>query len=85
MGEHPDGGPVSIMDGRYGPYVKWGKVNATLPKGTDAGDLTMETAIELLAAKAGKQGGARKTAPKTASARKAPTKKPPAKRATKRA
>jgi DNA topoisomerase-1 len=81
LGEHPDGGPVSVMDGRYGPYVKWGKVNATLPKGTEATELTMEAAVEILSAKAGKKGGARKAAPKTAAARKAPAKKPAAKKA----
>jgi DNA topoisomerase-1 len=73
------------MDGRYGPYVKWGKVNATLPKGTEAADLTMDAAVDLLAAKAGKKGGARKTAPKKAAAKKPAAKKAPPKTAAKRA
>ena len=39
LGEHPDrGGPVNVMPGRYGPYVKWEKVNATIPKGTEPED-----------------------------------------------
>ena len=33
-----DGGAVTVRDGRYGPYVNWGKVNATLPKGKDPHD-----------------------------------------------
>jgi DNA topoisomerase-1 len=90
LGEHPAGGPVSLMDGRYGPYVKWGKVNATLPKGTEAADLTMDGALELLTAKAGKKGGpkkaaAKKVAAKPAAAKKATAKKTPAKAAAKRA
>jgi len=60
LGDHPKGGSVSVMDGRYGPYVKWGKINATLPKGTEPADITMEAAVELLDAKAGKKGGAKK-------------------------
>jgi DNA topoisomerase-1 len=51
LGEHPEGGPVNLMDGRYGPYVKWAKVNATLPKGTDKEALTLEEALELVEAK----------------------------------
>ena len=34
VGQHPDGGPVTVRDGRYGAYVNWGRVNATIPKGT---------------------------------------------------
>ena len=51
------------MDGRYGPYVKWEKVNATIPKGTEPGDVTMEMAVQLIAereAKGGKKTTARK-------------------------
>jgi DNA topoisomerase-1 len=52
LGELPGiEGRVSVMDGRYGPYVTNGKVNATLPKGTDPGSLTPERAAELLQAK----------------------------------
>ena len=57
IGDHPDGGAVSIKAGRYGPYVNWGKINATLPKGTDAATVTLEQAIPLLAAKAAGGGG----------------------------
>jgi DNA topoisomerase I len=35
---HPDGGRGAGDAGRYGPYVKWDKVNATLPKGAFARD-----------------------------------------------
>ena len=43
IGKHPDDGQsVSLYSGRYGPYVKHGKVNATLPKGTDPAEVTLE-------------------------------------------
>ena len=57
LGEHPgEGGPVNVMSGRYGPYVKWGKVNATLPKDLDPQDITLERAVELIAEKQAKGG-----------------------------
>ncbi len=61
LGEHPEsGGAVNVMDGRYGPYVKWDKVNATLPKDTNPDDVTMDLAVQLIAEKAAKKGGKRK-------------------------
>jgi len=56
LGDHPEGGAVSVKAGRFGPYVNWGKINATLPKGTDAAALTLAEAIPLLAAKAAAGG-----------------------------
>ncbi len=64
LGEHPDGGPISIMEGKYGPYVKWEKVNATLPKDSDPEAVTMEMALELIAEKAAQKGTRKKAAPK---------------------
>ena len=79
LGEHPDGGPVQVMSGRYGPYVKWAKVNATLPKEITPEAVTFEEALTLIAEKAAKKGGGRKTAAKKT------TKKKPAKKTTKKA
>ncbi len=59
LGEHPElGGAIQVCDGRYGPYVKHGKINATLPKGTDPAQVSVEQAVELIAAKAEKSGKA---------------------------
>jgi DNA topoisomerase-1 len=55
LGEHPQGGKVVIKAGRFGPYVNWGKINATLPRDADPTSLTLDDAVALLAAKA--QGG----------------------------
>ena len=91
LGEHPDGGPVQILPGKYGPYVKWGKVNATLPKETAPEAVTLEEALALIAERAGKsKKPAKKVAVKPAvksAAKKAPAKasKPTAKPATKKA
>ena len=55
LGDHPDlGGPIVVKDGRYGPYVNHGKINATLPNDKDPQSVTLEEALALIAAKAGK-------------------------------
>ncbi|GAB1232459.1 type I DNA topoisomerase [Ferrigenium sp. UT5] len=72
LGEHPDDKtPVEICSGRYGPYARHGKVNATLPKDVTPEAVTLEEALELIAAKAAKGGtgkarGAKKPATKKA-------------------
>jgi DNA topoisomerase-1 len=63
LGEHPDGGGlVNVMDGRYGPYIKYAKINATIPKEKDPEKITMEEAVILIAEKAtkGKKRGKKK-------------------------
>ena len=42
------GGNIQVMKGKYGPYVKFGKVNATLPKDKDPEQLTVEEAVALI-------------------------------------
>jgi DNA topoisomerase-1 len=60
LGKHPvDGQPVALYSGRYGPYVKHGKVNATLPDEGMISTVTLEEALELLAAKSGRGAKAR--------------------------
>ncbi|HTV31761.1 MAG TPA: type I DNA topoisomerase [Methylocella sp.] len=51
LGEHPEGGKVFVKAGRYGPYVNYGKINATLPRDADPTTLTLDEAVALLAAK----------------------------------
>ena len=70
LGEHPsEGGPVNVMDGRYGPYVKHGKINATLPKDVTPEDVTMDFAVGLIAEKAAKGGKKRAAGRKKAKAK----------------
>jgi DNA topoisomerase-1 len=75
LGKHPaDSQPVGLYSGRYGPYVKHGKVNATLPDENMISTVTLEEAVELLAAKSGKRGskaGTSKPKAKAAGAAKA--------------
>ncbi len=55
LGAHPaDGKPIVVLSGRYGPYVKHGSVNATLPKDTKPENLTLAQALELITARAAK-------------------------------
>jgi DNA topoisomerase-1 len=52
IGDHPEGGAVAVKPGRFGAYVNWGKINATIPRGSNPDELTLEQAVELLRAKA---------------------------------
>jgi DNA topoisomerase-1 len=82
LGDHPDeGGPIDIVEGKYGPYVKWEKVNATLPKDSDPEALTIQQAVDLITEKQAQKGTKRKApAKKKAAPKKAPAKKPAAKK-----
>jgi DNA topoisomerase-1 len=67
LGKHPsDGQPVALYSGRYGPYVKHGKVNATLPDKDAIDTITLEEAVEILAAKSKKGGGSKSRMKKAA-------------------
>jgi DNA topoisomerase-1 len=91
LGAHPeDGTPLNIYEGKYGAYIKYNKLNASLPKGADVESFTLQDAVALLASK---EGGSTKTAkaartPKSSAAtskksspKKAASKKPIAKKA----
>jgi DNA topoisomerase I len=82
LGDHPDGGKITVRDGKYGPYVNWEKVNATLPKGKDPQSVTMEEAITLITERAAKAPSAKKP---PARKKAATSDKPAAKKTTKAA
>jgi DNA topoisomerase I len=78
LGQHPEGGPVTVREGRFGPYVNWGKVNATIPKSTSPESIALDEALALLADREGRPAPARKAKAAPAAA-KAPAGKAPAK------
>ncbi len=64
LGEHPDDKkPVDVCNGRYGPYVRHGKINATLPKDISPDEITLVEALPLLAARVAKGPVTKKKAP----------------------
>jgi DNA topoisomerase-1 len=72
LGDHPKGGPITVRPGRFGAYVNWGKVNATIPKSTSPDEISLSEAVDLIEEREGRpSGGATKKA------------KPPAKAAAK--
>jgi DNA topoisomerase I len=85
LGPHPEGGGnLQVMAGRYGPYIKYDKVNATLPKDVSPESVTLDQAVALVADKQSKGKPARKAPAKKAKPKKAAAKaKAPAKAATK--
>jgi DNA topoisomerase-1 len=81
LGNHTDGEPINVFAGRYGPYVKHGKTNATIPKEITPEEVTLEQAIELINERAKKPVKKKPAAKKKAPAKKKPAakKKAPAK------
>jgi DNA topoisomerase-1 len=77
LGKDPASGEtVTQHEGRYGPYVKLGKVNATIPSSIEPASLSLDQALSLIAARAekmaadggkpGRRGSPKKAAPKKA-------------------
>ena len=79
IGKHPeDGKNITAQSGRYGPYIKWGRINAPIPKGTQMNAVTVQMAVEALAkrqANKAKKSTAKKSAVKRSSAKSASAKK----------
>ncbi len=90
LGDHPDGKPVQVKAGRFGPYVEHNKLRATLGKAHDIADITLNAALELLSAKLAKDGSVakkvvtKKTAAKKSAAKKVSDKKPVVKKTGKK-
>jgi DNA topoisomerase-1 len=85
LGDHPSGGKIVLREGRYGPYVSHGKVNATLSKSVAPDTISLQDAIELIDAKGGGSKPARKSSARKAPAKKAVTKRAAAKTPAKKA
>ena len=85
LGEHPEGGEIKILDGRFGPYVKYKKLNATMPKTSDPMAMSMDEALDLLKAKAKKAGQKPAKAKPKAKAKQKAKAKPKAKAKAKKA
>ncbi|MEZ6030954.1 MAG: type I DNA topoisomerase [Hyphomonadaceae bacterium] len=92
LGNHPDGEPINLFNGRYGPYLKHGTINANIPRGADPAAITLEQAIELVNARAaaapstkarGKKAAKKTTAKAPAKKKAAPAKKAASKAAGK--
>ena len=62
LGAAPDGKPIKVLKGKFGPYISDGETNATLPEGTEPDSVTMEQALALIAERAAKGGKKKKPA-----------------------
>jgi DNA topoisomerase I len=89
LGDDPvSGKPIVLKEGRFGPYVTDGEINASLRVGDTIEDLTPERAAELIqirreagpAKKRKKKAPAKKAAAKKTTKKKAPAKKAAAKK-----
>lgn len=85
LGKHPDDeAEIAVFNGKYGPYVKWNKVNASLPEDMKPEDVTLEQALAWVNEKAPKKKANKKLAKKATKSKKV-TKKKTAKKVAKKA
>jgi DNA topoisomerase I len=69
LGKHPDDdNPVNIYDGPYGPYIKYGKTNASIPEDKTVENITLEDALQIVAEKIGTKKSTKKSAKTTSKA-----------------
>ena len=83
LGDHPeDAKPITVHDGRYGPYVKHGGTNATIPKSSPPESITLEEALPLLAAREERKKKKKTLTSRSKTTKKKTTKKKAAKKKT---
>ena len=70
LGEHPDGGEVELKRGRFGSYIEHKKFRASLPRGIEMNDVTLEQAIALLQERAANPAKKKKSGKKASTKRK---------------
>ena len=81
LGKHPeDEEVIGVYEGRYGPYVKHGKIYASVPKDQPIEEVTLEQALDWLAVKAAQKGATKKKATKKKATKKKSAKKKAAKK-----
>jgi DNA topoisomerase I len=72
LGEHPvTKVPIEILSGKYGPYIKYGKKNLSLPEGAKVEGFTLKHATDLISDKMGDEKP-EVDVPKEKSAKKSP-------------
>ena len=83
LGPHPESrAPVRVLDGRFGPYVTDGVLNASVPRGVDPDTVTLGQAVELLRERAARAPAGGRGRPAKRTAAKKPARRTTAKRTT---
>ena len=48
IGVHPEGGDIQLMNGRFGPYIKYKKSNISIKNKDNLEDINLDVALELI-------------------------------------
>lgn len=76
LGKHPaTEDSIEVFNGKYGPYIKSGKTNVSIPEDIGVDGITLEKAIELLSSKIDTKKSSKKATAKKAATKKTTTKK----------